>query len=156
MGRFGNVLLVNGEPQLSLAVRQGEVLRFYLTDTANTRVFNLGLRGARMKRRRWRQRPLRAGGVRRERVVAPSERAVVDVLFDRAGQLDPRAPHAQAGRIAVATITVTDQQVRAVTASQFGSLRTNLEMVAERERVAHVPGPRSRTRRCPGRRDGHG
>src|SRR5688572_23340973 len=49
MGRFGSVLLVNGEPQLSLAARNGEVVRFYLTNTANTRVFNVGLRGARMK-----------------------------------------------------------------------------------------------------------
>ena len=49
MGRFGNVLLVNGEPQLSIRARHGEVVRFYLTNTANTRVFNVGLRGARMK-----------------------------------------------------------------------------------------------------------
>ena len=37
MGRFGNILLVNGEPEQSLTVRQGEVLRFYLTTAANTR-----------------------------------------------------------------------------------------------------------------------
>ena len=79
MGRFGNVFLVNGEPELWLSARQGEVVRFYLTDTANTRVFNLGLPGARMKL---------VGGdsghYEREELVegvqlAPSERAVVDV-----------------------------------------------------------------------------
>src|SRR5574341_1269625 len=85
MGRFGNVLLVNGEPELSLTAQQGEVLRFYLTNTANTRVFNVGLRGARMKL---------VGGdsghYEREEfvervLIAPSERAVVDVLFDKPG-----------------------------------------------------------------------
>src|SRR5574341_215377 len=85
MGLYGNVLLVNGEPELSLSARQGEVLRFYLTNTANTRVFNLGLRGARMKL---------VGGdsghYEREEfvegvLIAPSERAVVDVLFDKPG-----------------------------------------------------------------------
>src|SRR3954471_15780007 len=39
MGRFGDVLLVSGEPDLALAARLGEVVRLYLTNTANTRVF---------------------------------------------------------------------------------------------------------------------
>jgi FtsP/CotA-like multicopper oxidase with cupredoxin domain len=49
MGRFGNVLLVGGESDLALAGQVGEVVRFYLTNTANTRVFNVALPGARMK-----------------------------------------------------------------------------------------------------------
>src|SRR5688572_16729076 len=49
MGRFGNVLLVNGEPAIGLEAQHGEVVRMYLTNTANTRVFNVGFRGARMK-----------------------------------------------------------------------------------------------------------
>ena len=62
-------------------------MRFYLTNTANTRVFKVELPGARMKL---------VGGdsgrCEREEfiedvVLAPSERAVVDVLFDDAGQL---------------------------------------------------------------------
>ena len=49
MGRFGNVLLVGGEPDLALTAQAGEVVRLYLTNTANTRVFNVALPGARMK-----------------------------------------------------------------------------------------------------------
>ena len=49
MGRFGNVLLIGGEPDLRLTARAGEVVRLWLTNTANTRVFNLALPGARMK-----------------------------------------------------------------------------------------------------------
>jgi FtsP/CotA-like multicopper oxidase with cupredoxin domain len=49
MGRFGDVLLVSGEPELSLTANRGEVVRLYLTDTANTRVFKVALPGARMK-----------------------------------------------------------------------------------------------------------
>ena len=49
MGRFGNVMLVSGEPDLSLTANRGEVVRLYLTNTANTRVFNVTLPGARMK-----------------------------------------------------------------------------------------------------------
>ena len=38
MGRFGNVMLVSGEPDLYLTAKRDEVARFYLTNTANTRV----------------------------------------------------------------------------------------------------------------------
>ena len=87
MGRFGNVILVGGETDLTLRARAGEVVRFYLTNTANTRVFNVALPGARMKL---------VGGDsgRYEReefvdsvILAPSERVVVDVLFEQPGQL---------------------------------------------------------------------
>ena len=49
MGRFGNVMLVGGQTDLALDAQRGEVVRFYLTNTANTRVFNVGIPGARMK-----------------------------------------------------------------------------------------------------------
>src|SRR5919106_272054 len=49
MGRFGNIMLVSGEADLSLTASRGEVVRFFLTNTANTRVFNVTLPGARMK-----------------------------------------------------------------------------------------------------------
>ena len=37
MGRFGNVSLVNGEPDYQLSVHKGDVVRFFLTDVANAR-----------------------------------------------------------------------------------------------------------------------
>jgi FtsP/CotA-like multicopper oxidase with cupredoxin domain len=81
MGRFGNVMLVAGETDLALDARVGEVVRLYLTNTANTRVFNVAMPGAELKL---------VGGdsgrCEREELVesvvlAPSERAVVDVHF---------------------------------------------------------------------------
>ena len=41
MGRFGNILLVNGEPGYTLRVERGEVVRFFLTNVSNTRTFNV-------------------------------------------------------------------------------------------------------------------
>ena len=49
MGRFGNVPVVAGEPELALTAQAGEVVRLHLTNTANTRVFKVALPGARMK-----------------------------------------------------------------------------------------------------------
>jgi hypothetical protein len=88
MGRFGNVMLINGETRFSGKAAVGEVVRLYLVNTANTRIFNFALRGARMKH---------VGGDsgRYERetfvdevMLAPSERAVLDVMFDTSGRRD--------------------------------------------------------------------
>ena len=49
MGRFGNVMLINGETEFSAEVAQGEVVRLYLVNTANTRIFNVAVSGARTK-----------------------------------------------------------------------------------------------------------
>lgn len=85
MGRFGNTLLVNGEPRYRLAVARGEVVRFYLTNVANTRTFNLSFAGARMK-----VVGADAGLFQHEDWVesvpiAPAQRYIVDVSFPRAG-----------------------------------------------------------------------
>ncbi len=135
MGRFGNVLLVNGETELSIGARRGEILRFFLINTANTRIFNIGLRGARMK--------LVGGDSGRyereefvdEVLIAPSERAVVDVLFDEPGRLslEHRTPKRS---YTIATITVSDDRAESSVAPQFESLRTNSDMATERRRIA--------------------
>jgi len=135
MGRFGNVLLVGGQTDPSLAVKNGEVVRFYFTNTANTRVFRVALPGARIKL---------VGGdsghVEREQfvddvVLAPSERVVIDVLFDQPGELtmEHRTPERT---YRVASIQVGDERVEPSLTEQFGVLRTNRDMTAERERIA--------------------
>ena len=135
MGRFGNTLLVNGEPDLSLEAQQDEVVRFYLTNTANTRVFHVGFRGARMKL---------VGGDsgRYEReafvdtvLIAPSERVVVDVLFDQPGQatLEHQTPHRS---YRLATINIADGRAEPSFVSRYGELRADSDIVGERARLA--------------------
>ena len=65
MGRFGNVMLINGETEFGDKAAVGEVVRLYLVNTANTT--NLQCRSARRsdEDRRRRQWTLRARGVRR-------------------------------------------------------------------------------------------
>ena len=87
MGRFGNVMLVNGEPRYSLSVRRGEVVRFFLTNVSNTRTFNLSFPGARMK-----VVGSDVGNYEREEwiesvVISPAERYVVHVRFDEPGEV---------------------------------------------------------------------
>jgi FtsP/CotA-like multicopper oxidase with cupredoxin domain len=135
MGRFGNVLLVGGQTDPSLAVKNREVVRFYLTNTANTRVFKVALPGARIKL---------VGGdsghVEHEQfvenvVLAPSERAVIDVQFNQTGSL--ALEHHTPDRVyPLMSIRVDQEPATPPLDEQFQTLRTNLDMAAERERIA--------------------
>jgi suppressor of ftsI len=88
MGRFGNVLLVNGEPKWSATARRGEVVRVFLTNVSSTRVFNLSWQGPRT---RMKVVASDLGKYEQESwvdnvVIAPAERFVVDVRFEEAGE----------------------------------------------------------------------
>ncbi|HST66036.1 MAG TPA: multicopper oxidase family protein [Mycobacteriales bacterium] len=133
MGRYGNVLLVGGETDLTLSAQAGEVVRLWLVNTANSRVFDVRLPGARMKL---------VGGdsgrVEHEEfvtsvVLAPSERAVVDVLFERPGELTLEH-HTPRRTYRLATVTVTG--AAPVPRPAFDQLRQAPELAAEREGLA--------------------
>ena len=142
MGRFGTTMLIGGETDLSLEAKQGEVVRFFLTNTANTRVFRVGFAGATMKL---------VGGdsghVEREEIVedvilAPSERVVIDVLFGAVGEaaLEHRTPE-QTYRLA--TVTVTEDEAAAL---GFEELRENADLAAERDRITpYLEAPPDKT-----------
>ena len=135
MGRFGELLLVNGETDLSLDARLGEVVRLYLTNTANTRTFKVALPGARMKLVGGDSGHVEHEEFVEEVVLAPSERVVVDVLFDNPGELT--LEHRTPDRVyPLAAIRVSDDPVEESFAAEFETLRTNADMVAERERIA--------------------
>jgi FtsP/CotA-like multicopper oxidase with cupredoxin domain len=135
MGRFGEVLLVNGETDLSLDARLGEVVRFYFTNTANTRTFKVALPGARMKLVGGDSGHVEHEELVEDVVLAPSERVVVDVLFDKPGDLT--LEHRTPQRVyPLAAIHVRDEPIEPSYADQFEVLRTNADMVAERERLA--------------------
>jgi suppressor of ftsI len=140
MGRFGNVMLVNGEPGYDLSVRRGEIVRFYLTNASNARLFNVSFAGARMKVvgsdvGKFEQETLVSSVV-----IAPAERYVVDVEFSRAGRvalvnrvqaLDHMfgiyTPEADTlGVVRVSQAAVTPRY-----ATQFAELRRNADVASE-------------------------
>ena len=135
MGRFGNVMLVNGETSPRFAALRGEVLRLYLTNTANTRVFRLAVPGALLK-----LVGSDLGRVEQERMVerlvlAPSERWVVDVLFPEEGEY--ALEHVSSGRTyRLATFGVSRQAAEPDLSASFRRLRHNPEFAEERARWA--------------------
>jgi FtsP/CotA-like multicopper oxidase with cupredoxin domain len=133
MGRYGNVMLINGETQFFGQAAVGEVVRLYLVNTANTRIFNFAIRGARAK--------LVGGDSGRyeretfvdEVLLAPSERAVVDVLFDTPGQV--RLEHRTPDHVYdLGAFTVTEGTAGDA-AGSFEVLRTDPELAAEHQSI---------------------
>jgi suppressor of ftsI len=154
MGRFGNVLLVNGEPRWETRAGAGEVVRLYLTNVSSTRVFNLSFQRAagdassvgadvRMK--------VVASDVSRyEReewvdnvTIAPAERYVVDVRFGSPGDVSlvnrVRAiDHINAQFFEevqlLGTVHVASAPVRPDHRARFDQLRRNAAVIAEIDR----------------------
>ncbi len=140
MGRFGNVFLVNGEPDYELTVDRGGVVRFFLTNVSSTRTFNLHLEGGRMKvvgadigkfeEEEWTE----------SLVIAPAQRYIVEARFPEAGTyaLTNRiqAINHFAGEFfqqvdTLGTVTVRDRAVEEDYSDQFGTLRSNADVAEE-------------------------
>ena len=134
MGRYGNVMLTGGETAPTFTARTGEVVRLWLTNTANSRVFRACVPGARMKLVGGDSGRMEHEEFVSDVVLAPSERAVVDVLFDRAGEfaLEHHTPNRT---YRLAAITVTDEVAEPPLTDQFEVLRTAPELAAERQQL---------------------
>jgi FtsP/CotA-like multicopper oxidase with cupredoxin domain len=140
MGRFGNVMLVNGEPGYRLTVRRSAVVRFFLTNSASARTFNVSFPGARMK-----IVGSDVGKFEREELVssvvlAPAERYVIDVEFGRAGRvalvnrvlaldhmMGTYAPEVDT----LGIVTVDDAPIAPSYRTEFARLRRNADVAAE-------------------------
>ena len=133
MGRFGNRMLVAGDPDLRLSFRAGEVVRLWLTNTANTRVFNVTLPGARIRLVGGDSGRVEYEEFIEQVVLAPSERAVVDVLVEPAGELalEHQTPN-RTYRLAAITVT---EGLPSAAATRFGQLRRAPELEAERAQL---------------------
>lgn len=137
MGRFGNIMLVNGETDYRLEAKQGEVVRLYLTNAANTRLFNFTLPGVKMKL-------VGADVGRYERetfvdtiLVAPGERRVVDVLFEKSGEyvMKHQTPEK---KYTLGAVSVVPEAASPSYAKEFSVLRTNTTVVSELENLMNT------------------
>lgn len=141
MGRFGNAMLVNGASSVALRYGRGSVVRFYLTNAANTRTFRWSIPGAAMK-----LVGSDAGRIVQERLVdevilGPSERTIVDVAFAQTGSYTIR--HRGDAVTSLGTVEVTDDEAPPAPAAAFPTLRRNIDVATsmdalDRERIRAV------------------
>lgn len=137
MGRFGNVMLANGSPDYTLDVSSNEVVRFYITNVANSRTFNVTFGDAKVKivgsdvskfeREQWVQSV----------PIAPAERYIVEAQFDKAGTVyisntiqainhfrGEFYPHVDT----LVTVNVADQDIDADLTESFETLREHADV----------------------------
>ena len=145
MGRYGNVLLVNGETTYVATVPAGSVTRLYLTNVANVRPFRITLPRARIKLVGGDSGAYARQTFVDEIVIAPGERYVIDIFFDEPGSYELRADNPQArhllGRFTVTpTVSVTEA------AQSFTTLRENEELLRDIARLrTYIDGSVDRT-----------
>jgi FtsP/CotA-like multicopper oxidase with cupredoxin domain len=135
MGRFGSILLVGGQTEPGFDLTLGEVVRLYLTNTANTRVFNIAMPGATLKLVGGDSGRYEHEEIVESVLIAPSERAVIDVLFDRPGTavLEHRTPHQS---YTLATFTVAPSAASPSFVDAYRELRSDPQLAAERAGLA--------------------
>jgi len=133
MGRFGNTMLINGETDFKLQANAWDVQRLYLTNVANTRVFNFEIPGAKMK--------LVWGDIGKYEkevfidsvIIAPAERYIVEVYFPNSWNFDMQNTKPESisklWTVVVAENKTWTPNTNIVAA--FNNLRTNNDVVTD-------------------------
>ncbi len=132
-GRYGNLLMINNQAAYTMTARTGEYLRFFVTNTANTRTFDLSL-----VREDGAEQTLRIvggdiGRIEREVdvthfVIAPAERVVYETVFTAPGVYTIRHRGVRMGTIRVegASQAVVLPQPRD-NAADYAAIRARME-----------------------------
>lgn len=128
MGRFGNTILINGETNYALNAKQGEIIRLYFTNSANTRTFNISIPGAQMKLVGGDSGKYEKETFAESVILSPSERAIVEVLFSKSGTylLTHKTPEKT---YKLGSISVISEQIAESYEKSFSTMRTNSEIV---------------------------
>lgn len=124
MGHYGNVLLVNGQEKYTLAVKKGEVTRLDVINAANVRPYNFAIAGAKLKLIGGDNGAYEKATWQESVVLAPSERAIVDVLFTKPGtyEIQNKTPDKT---YTMGTIEVSDTAAAPSYATQYKTLQSN-------------------------------
>ena len=144
-GRFGSVMLINGASDFTFPATEGEVVRFFLTNTANTRTINFRIPGLRLKL---------VGGDNglyehetwvNSVTIGPSERYIIEVQFPKRGIFEivnekPVGPPTRLGKIDVRegkveklSISFATLRTSKATASAFKDVKAKLSLPVTHE-----------------------
>ncbi len=138
MGRYGNLLMINNDTDYRLEARTGERVRFFVTNTANTRVFDIALKDARGN-----TVPLTVVGgdigrvekeyVAKHTVLAPAERVIFEAAFAQPGTYTIEHRGTAFGKVVVtgAPQAVAPRPLR-TNAADYAPLRTQFDALLAR------------------------
>lgn len=133
MGRFGNVNLVNGVVNPTIEVLKGEIVRFYVVNTSNTRPFAFAIPSTKLKvvggdnglyeKETWSDKI----------ILGPGERSIVEAQFGEVGTFAVRN-NKPTNPVSIAQISVRNGTVKALD-YDFTKLRANASAVYDLSQV---------------------
>lgn len=129
MGRYGNQMLINGQEYFSFGASSGDIVRLYLTNTANVRPFLLAISWAKLKLiasdLSLYERPEFIDSL----LIWPAERYIVDVYFPTAW--DFFLTNLKNQNIKLATIHVSSKFSKNSYSAQFQKLISHQKLISE-------------------------
>ena len=134
MGRFGNTQLVNGRTDYTVNGTTGEVQRLYLTNTSSVRSYRFEIPGVSLKLVGGDNGFYEKDSFVEHVTVAPSERAIVDVVFDVAGEYEIRNNNPE-GNTKLASIQVSNGKAVTTAAESFGTIASRDSVTEEIEQL---------------------
>jgi len=128
--RWGNIMLINGDDNYNLEVSTGEVVRFYITNVANTRMFNFSIPNTKIK-----LIGSDIGSYEKEEfvnsvVISSSERYTIEVLFDKPGEYEFKSITPD-NEYTLGKIKVSGKPVKNDFSGEFYSLKENKYVIED-------------------------
>lgn len=110
MGRFGNIMLVNSETSYQIDANKNELVRLYITNSANTRTFNFSVEGHKMKLIGGDSGKYEKETFLDSLIIAPAERYIIEIYPNKSGayKLLHRTPEKT---YTIGTLNISDSQI---------------------------------------------
>lgn len=128
MWRYGNTMIINWETNYNLKAKKGESIRMYFTNVANTRIFQVSIPWAKLKLVWWDMWKYEKETMIDSFVMAPAERYIVDVYFDKSWTFEILNKNPEFTK-KLWTISVSDDEIETSYKSYFDKLRVNEDVI---------------------------
>ncbi|MGE4443464.1 MAG: multicopper oxidase family protein [Candidatus Altimarinota bacterium] len=133
MGRFGNTMFLNGSANYTFNMKKGEVVKVYLTNVANTRVFNYKIPGLKMKLVGGDNGTYEKESFIDNLIISPGERYIVDLYAPESGSFEIQ--NATPDEIYnLGKVIVSDETVENSYVTNFETLKENKNVIADIDR----------------------
>ena len=125
MGRYGNIVLINGDSSWEGKAKVNSVKRYYLVNASSARPYVFSLKGVQMKVVGSDSGRVGVERIVDELIIGPGERYVVDVLFSEKGKVNI-VNDAPENKSDIGEIDVAENPKSTIASLGFPDLRTKM------------------------------
>lgn len=130
MWRYGNTMMINWDTNYDLKVKKWEVIRMYLTNVSNTRVYQLNIPWVKMKLVWWDIWKYEKEEYIDNFIIAPAERYIVELYFENSGSFDILNKNPEFTKV-LWKITVSENEIENIYKENFNILRINNDIISD-------------------------